>query len=128
MSYKDKDYHKKYYNKNKKKLNEYRLKHYHQHPEWTRNYQLKSKYGLSIEGYDKLFQKQNGCCAICNRPQSNFKKALGVDHNHKTKHIRGLLCAFCNGRLLRYLHDDKQKTIGLVKYFSVALEQDSEWK
>lgn len=35
-------------------------------------------------------------CAICERPESSFKKRLSVDHNHRTKRVRGLLCFYCN--------------------------------
>lgn len=59
---------------------------------WNRTFQLK-KYGLSIEGYDKLFEKQKGLCAICLKPSN---KKLFVDHNHKTGEVRGLLCGPCN--------------------------------
>lgn len=48
-------------------------------------------YGLSAEGYDRLFRLQGGRCAICcRRPMT---KRLAVDHNHKTGAVRGLLCA-----------------------------------
>jgi hypothetical protein len=57
---------------------------------------LMANYNLSLEGYNKLFQVQSGCCAICKRHQSEFKKALCVDHDHKTGKIRGLLCQKCN--------------------------------
>lgn len=43
-----------------------------------------------------FFKKQNGCCAICKKSQSMFKKRLNLDHNHKTLQIRGLLCYYCN--------------------------------
>ena len=52
---------------------------------------LKRKYGITIEFYDKMFNEQRGKCAIC----SNTGK-LVVDHNHKTNEIRALLCINCN--------------------------------
>lgn len=60
------------------------------------------RYGLSTDDYDMMFSKQQGCCAICGRHQSDLGKRLHVDHNHETKAIRGLLCTGCNtvlGRL-----------------------------
>jgi len=53
-------------------------------------------YGITPEQYDMMYQKQAGCCAICGIHQSELKKALGVDHNHTTKQVRGLLCFKCN--------------------------------
>lgn len=45
---------------------------------------------------DRLMQVQNNSCAICKLPESNFKRKLSVDHDHKTGQVRGLLCDFCN--------------------------------
>jgi uncharacterized protein with ParB-like and HNH nuclease domain len=39
---------------------------------------------------------QDDKCAICGRPESDFKNRLAVDHNHRTKKVRGLLCFQCN--------------------------------
>ncbi len=57
---------------------------------------IKSRYGLSDEDWNKIFQFQKGKCAICGKHQSELKKILHVDHNHKTSEIRGLLCQQCN--------------------------------
>lgn len=57
---------------------------------------LQAVYGLSFEDYDELYDQQQGCCAICGKHQSELKKVLFVDHDHKTKAIRGLLCYKCN--------------------------------
>lgn len=62
----------------------------------NRGHNLEWKYGLSLEGYDKMFARQNGCCAICGRHQFEFNRHLDIDHNHKTGKIRGLLCNTCN--------------------------------
>jgi hypothetical protein len=57
---------------------------------------LKRFYGITVEEYDLLFNKQEGKCLICDKHQSEFKRAFDVDHNHKTGIIRGLLCGGCN--------------------------------
>ena len=70
----------------------------------ARKSELKNKYGLTLEDYEKLFESQNGVCAICEkREQQN--KLLAVDHNHKTGAIRGLLCSLCNTAIGK-LNDD----------------------
>mgnify|MGYP001592826725 CR=1 FL=1 len=51
--------------------------------------------GLSLEDYDKLFESQNGGCAICGG-QNPSGNRLAVDHSHTTKKVRGLLCVNCN--------------------------------
>lgn len=57
---------------------------------------LKYNYNIDITQYNNIFESQRGCCSICNAHQSTFKKALAVDHCHKTGKVRGLLCAKCN--------------------------------
>ena len=67
-----------------------------------RNNQLKHNYGITLTEYNAIFEKQKGCCKICDRHQSELNIALAVDHNHKTGKIRGLLCSLCNASLGRY--------------------------
>lgn len=55
---------------------------------------LLSKYGISLEDYNLLLEKQNNCCAVCKDIPT--KQKLHVDHNHSTGKIRGLLCQACN--------------------------------
>ena len=55
-----------------------------------------NKYGTTIDDYNRLFEQQNGCCAICEKHQIEFNRLLGFDHNHATGEIRGLLCSHCN--------------------------------
>lgn len=57
---------------------------------------LKMNYGLTIQEYNRLFDGQKGCCAICGKHQSELRRTLAVDHNHKTGQIKGLLCDNCN--------------------------------
>jgi Autographiviridae endonuclease VII len=53
------------------------------------------KYGISRAKFDKLYDQQLGRCALCLTPLSEVKK-IHVDHDHKTRKIRGLLCGPCN--------------------------------
>ena len=71
--------------------------------EYNRRLTLK-KYGLTVEGYDAMYEAQKGLCAICGQPEI-FKKNYGesseprmlpVDHDHKTGKPRKLLCSNCN--------------------------------
>lgn len=48
----------------------------------------------------KIFERQNGCCDICGKHESNFKKRLHVDHDHRSLAVRGLLCYYCNKFLI----------------------------
>jgi hypothetical protein len=67
---------------------------------------LKREYGIDKDGYENLLKLQNGKCAICGLHEQNHRnKVLNVDHNHKTKKVRGLLCNNCN-RGLGHLKDN----------------------
>lgn len=73
---------------------------------YTRNRaaSLRKLYGISEDQYNDRLKTQSGVCAICFYPPKTTKK-LSVDHDHKTKLIRGLLCDNCN-RSLGLLKDD----------------------
>lgn len=68
----------------------------------VRNNYLMREFGITSEQYDEMNNKQNGVCAICNKPETavNNKtgetKRLAVDHNHSTGIVRKLLCTNCN--------------------------------
>lgn len=69
---------------------------YQRNKDKQRWYQLKIKYGISEEEYNKLLITQDFSCAICSKHVSKCSQALYVDHRHTTGRIRGLLCAGCN--------------------------------
>lgn len=76
----------------------------------TRKQTLEQRYNISIEEYNILLKIQHECCAICSKHQSEFVKGLGVDHDHETGLIRGLLCFTCNGALGHYELKQKEFT------------------
>lgn len=55
---------------------------------------LRRNFGITIEEYNALLEKQNGVCAICQSKHKTMR--LSVDHCHKTGKVRGLLCGRCN--------------------------------
>jgi hypothetical protein len=57
---------------------------------------LLKKRGLTEEQYDQMLAAQGGGCAICGARSSDHNKRLGVDHNHQTGEVRGILCDNCN--------------------------------
>lgn len=63
---------------------------------------VQATYGLQRGEYDRLFEAQDGACAICRQTR---RERLSVDHCHKTNMVRGLLCRLCNGRLLTAAKD-----------------------
>ncbi len=81
-----------------------------------RKYHLK-RYGLTVESYNSLFLKQNGCCAGCNLHQSEFNRNFAVDHCHTTGKVRGLLCVACN-LVIGHAQDDTSILLNLIKYLN----------
>lgn len=75
------------------------------HPSKSREYMLKSKYGLTLEEYDKLLEHQGGLCAICEKVPRGRGGLAPVDHDHETGDIRGILCSNCN-HMLGHAKDD----------------------
>jgi hypothetical protein len=93
----------------------------------VRGYNIKAKYGITVEDYEGLYKFQNGKCPICGRKlalikvpgDANTDGRTEVDHEHFTKKeikkmkdsynkketVRGLLCggrfSGCNHRLGR---------------------------
>jgi len=82
---------------------------------------LKYKFGLTVQQYDKMFQDQGGECKICSIAQSQLKKKLCVDHNHDTGRIRGLLCDSCN-RAMGLL----KESIPVIEKIIDYLKKDAE--
>lgn len=75
---------------------------------------LLRKYGITLEEYDVLFERQGGVCAICGAlPTEGI--SLHVDHVHETGKIRGLLCFRCNNALGDF-GDDAQVLRQAIRY------------
>ena len=84
--------------------------YYKKNPRKLRDHNLKKKYGITIADYEKLFEDQNGTCAICDKPETRICtkgiiQSLSVDHDHNTGLIRGLLCDRCNKAIGLLYHD-----------------------
>lgn len=76
-------------------------------PQASKQNHFKIHYGITVEDYQNLFERQNGLCAICGRPETTVSrtrkpKSLAVDHDHVTGKVRALLCQECNIGLGNY--------------------------
>ncbi len=73
---------------------------YATNPRVKRDYDLRRKYGIGADEYDRLLEAQGGTCALCDKPETARHRetvfSLAVDHDHATGEVRGLLCARCN--------------------------------
>lgn len=87
-----------------------------------RSRHLMDTYGITEDQYEYLLTKQQNRCIICDKHQSELKKRLAVDHNHKTGEIRGLLCDYCNYRVIGR-HTDGS----LLRRMADYVEQGTGW-
>lgn len=83
--------------------------------------QTLKKYGLSEEEWRGMADKQGHVCFVCRLPPK--KGRLHIDHDHvkgwkamppekRKLHVRGLLCFWCNTRLLgRSINVEKAKNV-----------------
>lgn len=77
-----------------------------------RSYNLRNKYGMTIEDYEGYWFAQAGKCFICrkNMKRPELRRGQGldvvaVDHCHETGKVRALLCNACN-KGLGFFKDD----------------------
>lgn len=75
------------------------------YPDRLRDQAYRRSYNLTLEEYNQMFEIQCGCCAICCKHQNELKRPLGVDHDHITGKVRGLLCNHCNSGI-GFFNDD----------------------
>ena len=86
-------------------------------PRSIKNRKLKSSYGISIDDYEEMLKLQSNSCAICSFEFDSTSQSKGpnVDHDHKTKKVRMILCRFCNN-LLGYADDEIAILENTLKY------------
>ena len=92
----EKETRRKYLIKNREKVLETQKKWNNKNFERRKNVILKNVYGITLDDYNRMFNTQEGKCAICQRHQNELTRTLCVDHDHKTNKVRALLCVTCN--------------------------------
>ena len=105
---------------------------YNNSPEGKDKY-FKKNYNISFSEYQEMNESQNYKCWICecgvsdrrNKVKPSSEKDadvyFAVDHNHKTKKVRGLLCSKCNTALGQF-EDNPELLRRAIKY----LENEDE--
>ena len=80
---------------------------------------LRKEFGIGIDEYNTMLDKQNGVCSICKCEETTKRAgrvmALSVDHCHETGKIRGLLCNSCN-RALGKFRDSVVHLTAAIRY------------
>lgn len=115
----NKEYYDQYRKDNHERIKENRKRYYQQNKERIREHDLKNKYNITIEQYNKILLQQNNVCWICGEPETLIiygkRINLAVDHNEKTGEVRGLLCSSCN-KGIGYLKHNPFILIKAIKY------------
>ncbi len=112
MSKYNSDYQKKYRAAHREKMRAYQRKWMKAHPEISRRNALKRLYGITVEQWEVLFDRQERMCAVCTLDESDYKGKWYTDHNHRTGKVRGIVCVRCN------------QVIGALEDPAVSLAQD----
>lgn len=76
------------------------------------------RYKITKEEYFAMLKEQNSLCFICKIPN----KKLAVDHCHKTKKNRKLLCMQCNS-ILGLCKENTLILYSAIKYLQHYKEQ-----
>jgi hypothetical protein len=87
--------------------------------EKARDAYLRRTYGITLDEYKRILAVQEGECFACGYIPGPGKRALNVDHDHKTGLVRGLLCGQCN-RALGLIKRDSPEILERLAVF-VAL-------
>lgn len=100
---------------------EYMRNYRKNNPQKMKAIDLKKRFGISLEAFEQMMEKQNSVCKICGLAERSVDhrtkqiRHLAVDHCHTTGRIRGLLCSDCN------------TAIGLLKESPEILRKASEY-
>jgi hypothetical protein len=78
---------------------------------------LARQYGITAAEYYSILSDQGGGCAICGKSPEQNGQRLAVDHDHDTKHVRGILCSNCN-LSLGYMGDSVPRLRNAITYLS----------
>ena len=76
-----------------------------QHSERLREIEKARRYGITVEQLRAVLAP--GKCAICGDNGARHAYGPGVDHDHATGAVRGLLCAHCNSGLGQFKDSPK---------------------
>lgn len=80
---------------------------------------LKRRYGITLSDKKAMIVSQNNLCGLCAKRLPDPVSDCAVDHDHKTKQVRGVVHRGCNVALAR-LGDDKTALNRLFQYFFPA--------
>ena len=91
---------------------------HHADPSLQRRRDLKRLYGITLEEYDDMLERQGSKCACCGSEDARGKhNVFCVDHDHVTGKVRELLCKDCN-IVLGIINDSPEHLMRLIQYIA----------
>jgi hypothetical protein len=85
------------------------------------NNRKQKRCGLTKQEYERMVAAAGDVCEICRRPERLVRRGkvyrLSVDHDHKTGHIRGILCTMCNAAIGQ-MDDSIEILTSAIEYLS----------
>lgn len=105
------DYNNEWKGKNKEKVAQYGFRS-----------RLRTAFGITEEQYNELLEKQNNSCALCKKNREHFDRRFAVDHDHQSGEIRGLLCFYCNHKLI-----GRHRDADLLRRMADYVSQGTGW-
>jgi Autographiviridae endonuclease VII len=76
------------------------------------------RYGITTEEYLALFEEAGGICCICQRTG----RRMVLDHCHRTRVIRGVICSSCN-TAISWFKDDPETCQRAAEYLLASKEK-----
>lgn len=95
--------------RNRDAFNAYQRRRWASNPHRGKCYELRARYGITLERFNEMLAEQGGGCAICGARDNGDGRVLYVDHCHKSEKVRGILCHHCNAGIGHFRDD-----IGLI--------------
>jgi DNA-directed RNA polymerase subunit RPC12/RpoP len=71
--------------------------------EKTRDSTLRRVYNLTLDEYRSILARQGGRCSVCLKELTGISNP--VDHDHVSGVVRGILCSYCNHRIVGRARD-----------------------
>lgn len=91
-----------------KKVTDWKRDHPQQNASQRLSYRVR-QYGITPEDFERLWTQQSGRCPLCEK-RLRPGRQTHIDHDHRTRRVRGLLCQRCN-RCLGWV----EVAVGLLK-------------
>ena len=94
-----------------------------------KEFAIKWRYGITMDEYNKMIEKSENRCAICNK-EFTKDNHVHIDHDHSKNKgdngfIRGLLCGKCNIGLGQF-YDDPENLIKAAAYLRNARSEQAD--